>query len=84
MTANNAFSSSDLNAHSFSSVLARLDHIAEWLNQQDQVISKNNVKIQSHVSSFDQFQLLSEHQFSSLEDQLRVLNEAPGGTTASC
>ena len=50
-----AVCSSDLNAHSFSSVLARLDHSAERLNQQDQVISDNNVRIQSFVSSFDQF-----------------------------
>ena len=78
LTANSAISSSDLNACSFSTVSARLDHFAERLNQQDQIISDNNVKIQSLVSSFDQFQLLSECQFSSLKDQLRVVNKAPG------
>ena len=63
-TANTAISSSDLNAHSFSSVLARLDHFAERLNQKDQIISDNNsVRIQSLASSVDQFQLLSENQF---------------------
>ena len=55
LTANRAMSSSDLNARSFSSVSARLDHFAERLNQKDQVISDNNVKNQSLVSSFDQF-----------------------------
>ena len=39
LTANSAISSKDLNACYFSSVLARLDHFAERLNQQDQVIS---------------------------------------------
>ena len=55
LTANREMSSSDLNAQSFSSVSARLDHFAERLNQQDQVISDNNVKNQSLVSFFDQF-----------------------------
>ena len=49
------------------------------LNQQDQIISDNNVRIQSLVSSLDKFQLLSERQYSSLKFQLRVVNEAPGG-----
>ena len=77
-TANSAIFSSDLNAHSFSSVSARLDHFAERLNQQDQHISDNGVKIQSLISSVDQFQLISENQFVSLRDQLRVLSEASG------
>ena len=63
--------SSDLNARSFSSVSARLDHFAERLNQQDQVISDNSVRIHSLASSVDQFQLLSESQFLSLKDQLK-------------
>ena len=73
-----AISSSDLNARSFSSVSARLDHFAERLNQQDQVTSHNNVRIQSLDSSFNQFRLLSTCQFLSLEDQLKVLSKAPG------
>ena len=48
-TANSAISSSDLNACTFSSVSARLDHFAERLNQQDQLISDNSVRIQSLV-----------------------------------
>ena len=75
-TANSAFFSCDLNARSFSSVSARLDHFAERLNQQDQRISDNGVKIQSLISSVDQFQLISENQFVSLRDQIRVLSEA--------
>ena len=67
-TANSAIFSSDLNAHSFSSVSARLDHFAERLNQQDQHISDNGVKIQSLISSVDQFQLISENHFVSLKD----------------
>ena len=43
--ANSAIYCSDLNARSFSSVLARLDHFAERLNQQDQCISDNRIKI---------------------------------------
>ena len=58
--ANYAIFSSDLNACSFSSVSARLDHFAERLNQQDQRISDNGVKIQSLTSSIDQFQLISD------------------------
>ena len=71
-TADTATSSSELNAHSFSSVSARLDHFAEQLNQQDQVISDNSVRIQSLASSVDPFQLVSENQFLSLKNQLRV------------
>ena len=39
LTASSAISSSDLNCLSFSSVSTRLDHFAEWLSQQDQIIS---------------------------------------------
>ena len=76
-TANSAIFSSDLNTRSFSSVSARLDHFAERLNQPDQRISNNGVKIQSLISSVHQFQLhvISENQFVSLQDQLRVLSE---------
>ena len=58
--------------------MARLDHFSAQINQQNQVISDNKVKFQSLVSSFDQFQLLSERQFLSLEDQFKVLSDAPG------
>ena len=58
LTASNVISSSDLNARSFSSVLARLDHFAERLSQPDQIISDNSVKIQSLISSFDQVRYL--------------------------
>ena len=75
-TANSAIFSSDLNALSFSSVSARIDHFAERLNHQDQRISDNSVKIQSLISSFDQFQFISENQ--SLRDQVTVLSEASG------
>ena len=61
----------------FSSVSARLDHFAECLNQQDQIVTDNSVKIQSLICSFDQFRLNSESQLSSLEDQIKVLNEVP-------
>ena len=44
-TVNTAIYSSDLNACSFSSVLARLDHFGERLNQQDQCISDNPVNV---------------------------------------
>ena len=49
VSANNAISNMDLNALSLSSVLSRLDHLAECLNQQNQVVSKNTVRIQSLV-----------------------------------
>ena len=75
-TANSATYSSDLNARSFSLVSARLDHFAESLNQQDQRISDNHVKIQSLLSSFDQFKIVSESQFLSLMDQFRMLSES--------
>ena len=52
-TANSAIYSSDLNARSFSSLSARLDHFAERLNQQEQCISDNRIKIQSRLSSFE-------------------------------
>ena len=77
-SANSAIFSSDLYVSSFSSVSARLDHFAERLNQQDQRISDNNVKIQSLISSVDQFQLISENKFVSLRNQLRVLSAASG------
>ena len=74
-TAYSAISSIDPNACSFSSVSARLDHFAERFNKQDQLISDNSVRIQSLFSSIDQFQLVSENQFVSLRDQLRVLSD---------
>ena len=75
-TANSASYSSDLNAQSVSvSVSARLDQFAERLNQQDQSIAVNCNKIQSLLSSLDQFKITSETQFLSLKDQLLVLSE---------
>ena len=38
---NSAIYTGDLNARSTSNILARLDHFAERLNQQDQCISNN-------------------------------------------
>ena len=72
--ANSAIYSSDLNAHSFSSVSARLDHFAERLTQQDQCIFENRIKIQSLLSSFDQFKKVSENQFLCLKDQHNVVS----------
>ena len=60
MTASNAISNSDLNAKTFSSVSARLDHFAERINQQDQVIAENSIKIQSLACSLDQFKVNTE------------------------
>ena len=50
-TTNSAIFNSDLNSLSFSSVLARLDHFAERLHQQDHLISDKSVRIQSLISS---------------------------------
>ena len=61
-----------------SNVSARLDHFAERLNQQDQCISDNRVKIQSLISSLDQFKIIFENQFLSLKDQFQVLSESSG------
>ena len=69
-SANSAIYSSDLKACLISNVSARLDHFAERLNQQDQCISDNRGKIQSILSSLDQFKIVSETQFLSLKDQL--------------
>ena len=69
-SANSAIYSSNLKARSVSNVSARLDHFSERLNQQDQCISDNPIKIQSLLSSFDQFKIISENQFLSLKDQL--------------
>ena len=55
LTSTSGISRSDLNACSFSSVLARLDRFAGQIDQQNQVIADNNVKLQSLFSSFDQF-----------------------------
>ena len=57
MTASNAISNSDINAHFFLSVSARLDHFAERINQQDQIIAENSKKIQSLACSLDQFKV---------------------------
>ena len=77
-SANSATYSSALNARSVSNVLARLDHFAERLNQQDQCISDNRIKIQYLLLSFDQFKIISENQFLALKDQLQVLSESSG------
>ena len=45
--------------------------------QHDQIVSDNSVKIQSLISSFDQFRLHSESQLTSLGDQIEVLHEVP-------
>ena len=73
---NSAVYTSDLNAWSVSNILARLDHFAERLNQQDQCISNNCDDIRSLRSSIDQFSTVSETQFLSLKDQLQVLSES--------
>ena len=44
MTASNTIFNSDLNARYFLSVSARLEHFAERINQQDQVIAENRKK----------------------------------------
>ena len=75
---NSAIYKSDFNASSVSNILARLDHLAERLNQKDQCISDNQVKIQSLLSSVDQFKVVCENQFLSLKDQLQVLSESSG------
>ena len=75
MTASNAISNSDLNACSFLSVSARFDHFAEQINQQDQVIAENSIKIQSLACSLDQFKVNSEAQLLLIDDQLKVLRD---------
>ena len=62
LTANNVISNSDINACSFLSVSSRLDHFAEQIIQQDQVVSKNSIKIQSLACSLDQFKSQTERQ----------------------
>ena len=64
---------SNRNACSFSCVSARLDHL-EQLNQQNQVVSENTVKIQSLVSSLDQFKSHTERRLSVFEDQIKTLH----------
>ena len=71
VSANSAISNSDLNTHSLSSVSSRLDHLAECLNQQNQVVSENTVKIQSLVSSLDQFKANTERWLSVFEDRIK-------------
>ena len=75
MTATNVISNSDLNACSFLSVSARLDHFAERINEQDQVIAENSIKIQSLACSSDQFKLNTEAQLLLIDDQLKVLRD---------
>ena len=58
---------------SFSYVSSRLDHFADRINQQDQVIAENSIKIQSLACSLDQFKLNSEAQLLLIDDQLKVL-----------
>ena len=62
MTVSNVMANSDINAQSFSSVSARLDHFAEHINQQDQIITENRIKIQSLACSLDQFKVSTEAQ----------------------
>ena len=71
MTNSNAIASGDINAQSFSSVSARLDHYAERINQQDQVINENSIALQSLVCSLDQFKVSSEAQFLSPDNQIK-------------
>ena len=78
-SANSAIYSSNLNTRSVSNISARLDHFVERLNRKTSVcISDNHVKIQSLLSSLDQFKIISEDQFLALKDQLQVLSESPG------
>ena len=72
VSANSAISNSDLNTHSLSSVSSRLDHLAECLNQQNQVVFENTVRIQS-ISSLDQFKTITEGRLSVLEDHINSL-----------
>ena len=73
MTASNVISNSDLNANSFLSVSARLEHFAEWINQQDQVIAENSIKIQSLACSLDQFKVNTEAHLLLIDHQFKVL-----------
>ena len=57
MTASNAISNGGINACSFLSVSVRLNHFAEQINQQDQIIAENSIKIQSLACSLDQFKV---------------------------
>ena len=68
MTASNGISNSDLNARSFSSVSARLEHFAERINQQDQIIAENSIMIQSLACSMDQFKINTEAQLLLIDD----------------
>ena len=77
MTASNAISNSDINAHFFLSVSARLDHFAERINQQDQIIAENSKKIQSLACSLDQFKITTAAQLLLINDQPKVLSDVP-------
>ena len=73
MTASNVISNSDLNANSFLSVSARLEHFAEWINQQDQVIAENSIKIQSLACYLDEFKVNTEAHLLLIDHQFKVL-----------
>ena len=73
MTSSNAISNSDLIRPVLFFVSARLEHFAERINQQDQVIAENSKKIQSLACSLDQFKVNTEAQLLLIDDQLKVL-----------
>ena len=60
---------------------ARLDHFAEQINQKDQVIAENSIKLQSLACLLDQFKTNTEAQLLLIDDQLKVLHDVPNVET---